>query len=543
MKKQDLLKAIDRELLDKLFGFCYVRTRDSYEAQELCSDITLALVEAAQKEGEVENLYAFLWRIARNVYADFAEKRRRNGETVRYETLDSVADEPEDADDGETDEESLGRIFRSIAFLTRAYREVMIDYYLDGLSTAEIAVRQNTSENTIRQRLFSARQQIRKEVTNMEPMQKPISLQTIDLCIWGTGNTVGNDPHTCFDRTFSKHLIWLCREKPRTAKELADALSVPTLYVEEELELLVKGKNGHYGPLRKTENGRYAVNIALFDEAQIKSLWDVCQSKLPELRAGLLKFVDAHREEYLAVPFRNRKTDLPLILWEEVKRLSAHIDWKVADRLSKRFFPDVTCPDRPYTTFAFRIPADGNVPRGCGLDGIHASDLCGYAQVDIDNNYCKQLSAHFHCGHNISLDPVLLLAVRAVDGIDVHMLSEAEKEHAAKAIEVGYLYREGDTLYTKFLVCDKQAEKQLHAIAKQFGEEMTDAADALAEAIAPLLRAYLPAHLLGEYRFAMYFATMPVFDLLAETLIDEGLLTVPENNLGAEGILMTVTDK
>lgn len=543
MKKQDLLKAIDRELLDKLFGFCYVRTRDSYEAQELCSDITLALVEAAQKEGEVENLYAFLWRIARNVYADFAEKRRRNGETVRYETLDSVADEPEDTDDGETDEESLGRIFRSIAFLTCAYREVMIDYYLDGLSTAEIAVRQNTSENTIRQRLFSARQQIRKEVTNMESMQKPISLQTIDLCIWGTGDPVGNDPSNCFDRTFSKQLIWLCREKPRTAKELAEALSVPTLYVEEELELLVAGMNGHYGPLRKTENGRYAVNIALFDEAQIKSLWDACRSKLPELREGLLQFVDAHREEYLAVPFRNRKADLPLILWEEVKRLSAHIDWKVADRLSKRFFTDVTQPDRPYTTFAFRIPADGNIPRGCGLDGIHASDLCGYAQIDLCNIYCKQLSAHFHCEHNISLDPVLLLAVRAVNGIDVHTLSEAEKEHAAKAIEVGYLYREGDTLYTKFLVCDKQAEKQLHAIAKQFGEEMTDAADALAEAIAPLLRAYLPAHLLGEYRFAMYFATMPVFDLLTETLIDEGILTVPENNLGAEGILMTVTDK
>ena len=541
MKKQDLLKAIDQELLDKLFGFCYVRTRDSYEAQELCSDITFALVEAAQKEGEVENLYAFLWRVARNVYADFAENRRRNGETVRYETLDSVADEPEDADDGETDEEALGRIFRSIAFLTRAYRDVMIAYYLDGLSAAEIAVRQNTSENTIRQRLFSARQQIRKEVTNMEPMQKPISLQTIDLCIWGTGNPVGNDPRNCFDRTFSKHLVWLCREKPRTAKELADALSVPTLYVEEELELLVKGK--HYGPLRKTENGRYAVNIALFDEAQIQSLWDACRSKLPELREGLLRFVEAHREEYLAVPFRNRKTDLPLILWEEVKWLSGHFENAIADRLSKRFFPDATCPDRPFTVFGFRIPADGNVPRGCGVDGIYAADLCGYAQIELGNNYCKQLSAHFHCEHNISLDPVLLLAVRAVNGIDVHTLSEADKEHAAKAIEVGYLYREGDTLYTKFLVCDKQAEKQLRAVTKRFGEEMTDAADALAEAFAPLLRAYLPAHLLGEYEFAMYLATLPVFDLLTETLIDEGLLTVPENNLGAEGILMTVTDK
>lgn len=44
MKKRDLLQIFDDELLDKLFGFCYVRTNDSYEAEALCSDIVYALV-------------------------------------------------------------------------------------------------------------------------------------------------------------------------------------------------------------------------------------------------------------------------------------------------------------------------------------------------------------------------------------------------------------------------------------------------------------------------------------------------------------------
>lgn len=35
MKKQDLLRIIDNELLEELFGFCYTRTKDSYEAEEL----------------------------------------------------------------------------------------------------------------------------------------------------------------------------------------------------------------------------------------------------------------------------------------------------------------------------------------------------------------------------------------------------------------------------------------------------------------------------------------------------------------------------
>ena len=62
MKKRDLLKYFDDSLLDKLFGFCYARTNDSYEAEELCSDIVCALVKAAQTGGEIESVFFALIR-------------------------------------------------------------------------------------------------------------------------------------------------------------------------------------------------------------------------------------------------------------------------------------------------------------------------------------------------------------------------------------------------------------------------------------------------------------------------------------------------
>ena len=49
MKKSELLKIMNQELLDKLFGFCYARTADSHEAEELCSDIIFALVKNVVK--------------------------------------------------------------------------------------------------------------------------------------------------------------------------------------------------------------------------------------------------------------------------------------------------------------------------------------------------------------------------------------------------------------------------------------------------------------------------------------------------------------
>ena len=109
MKKQDLLKYFDDNLLDKLFGFCYARTNDSYEAEALCSDIIHALITAAYSDGEIESVYPFIWRVARNVYADFSNNRRKRAETM-YEgdsekILLGVAEE-ETSDDGEVDSEA-----------------------------------------------------------------------------------------------------------------------------------------------------------------------------------------------------------------------------------------------------------------------------------------------------------------------------------------------------------------------------------------------------------------------------------------------------
>ena len=89
MKKQELLQKIDNELIEKLYGFCYARTNDSYEAQDLCSDILYALIKTAAGEGEIRDLYGFIWQVARNVYADFSEKRRR-------ETDARCIDDPEE---------------------------------------------------------------------------------------------------------------------------------------------------------------------------------------------------------------------------------------------------------------------------------------------------------------------------------------------------------------------------------------------------------------------------------------------------------------
>lgn len=538
MNKQELLKMIDRELLEKLYGFCYARTSDSYEAQELCSDIVFALIKASGTEGTIAQFYPFVWGVARNVYANFSNRRKRHGELFYEgngeEILPFLAD-PEEEDNSDL----LRAVYHRISFLTKAYREVMILFYIDGLSTREIAQQQGTSEGAIRQRLFSARNKIRNEVTEMtEAYQKPISLDQIDYILWGTGNPAWGDPRTVCTRQFSKHVVWVCRRKPMSAREIAEELHVPTGYVEEELELLTKGENGQYGLLRQLENGRYTLNFILFDRDEIKSAHEIYQAQLPDICSIICEYVEKHKEEYLAFPYLNKKIDMNLVLWQQIFTLAASFSDHVERILSEKYFAQTDKKDRPFSVFGY---VDNGVHYGGGWDGADAANVCGYSRVHLDNIYIARIKKHFGCGLNVANDAQIQLALRAIHGLAVHTLSEIEKEHAAKAIACGYLYREGDMLYTKILVHDMKDTDRLFLLSNKLSRGyFEDQAEITAKKISELIRNTVPEYLLGEWRFANILANLPVLDLLVEALIEQGLLVPPGDGIGAEGCWMAV---
>lgn len=539
MRKQELLKQFDDDLLDKLFGFCYARTNDSYEAQELCSDIIFALVKAAHTDGEITNLYSFIWRVARNVYADFSNNRRKYADTHYDGDADEIFEFIADEEQEDDSTELLNAVYRRIAFLTKAYREVMIMYYLDGMSTAEIAKQQNTSEGAIRQRLFSARQKIKSEVEEMaDTYHRPLALEKIDYVIWGTGNPNEGDPRMVCSRMFSKHIVWLCHKKPMSASEIAEKLNVPTVYVEEELEILRKGENGTYGLLRRMENGKYAINFILMDQETIEKANTLYTEQLPKICEIISKYIDKHKDEYLSFPYLNKTVDLNLILWQQIFTISDAFSNQVERILAADYFSQYGKIDRPFSVFGY---VDNGKQYGGGWDGIYAENVCGYSKVRLDNIYITRIKPHFHCGLNVSIDSQIQLAIRAIDGLHISTLSESEKEHAAKAIECGYLYRDGDMLYTKILVCSEKDSDRLFEISKGLREGFFEEdAKIVAEKIASLIQKVVPDYLLGEWRFANRLANMPVLDAVVEALIEKGILIPPDNGIGAEGCWMSV---
>lgn len=367
---------------------------------------------------------------------------------------------------------------------------------------------------------------------------KPTALSNVEFTIWGTGNPGWGDPRDGFDRQFSKHILKLCMKKPRTASELAEELGVPTVYVEEELEIMCRGANGEYGLLRRLENGRYGVNFVLFDKETVEEAHGLYCEQLPNLSKVIADFVEANREEYLAFPYMNKKVDMNLILWQQIKRITSSFSNTVIRILGEKYFKDEKKPDRPFSVFGYEY---NGKTYGGGQDGIEASNICGFTEVHCDNIYNARIRKHFHCGHNISNDPQLQMALQAMDGLDVNTLSKGQKEHAAKAMEQGYIYREGDMLYTKLLTVEGKDWERLFEISDRLENGYFEKeAEAVAEKMAALIRKHIPEYLHREWRFANIVANIPVLDTVVEGLIERGILTPPENGVGAEGCWMTV---
>ena len=546
MKTNEILKLIgDKEFLDKIYQFSYRRCNTSYEAEDLCSDIILAVISAVHNQESIENFYAFVWTIARRVYADYSKKRNQTRQTISIENGDLLLAAKENEIDSfieeSAEQEQIKKIFAEISFLSKAYREVMVLYYLDEMKVKDIALKLGINETTVKQRLFSARNTVRKEVESMN--ERNLSLKPIRLAIVGTGNPMGNDPRTKADRVLSQNLIYLCKDKAKTAKELSEELCVPMPYIEDELEIQVYGENGKYGMLRKLDNGKYITNILLVDYSEYDEANKIYEKHLDEYIPILKANFEKQKQSILLFPYLSKQTDATFILWSLISRTIWDFEKRVKETIGKYYFSDIEPIKREFTTVATAFRDDMNPNFGFyGCDGIQSNSVWKYKYVHFSNIYGARKEKHFACDHNITNDDKLLLTLKALDGtISIDKLSDTEKEVAAKAIECGHIKKCGKILLPKIVAYEKKYDKDFHNMAIALNDNTEALVERIAKELAEFMRKHIPEHLINEYEY--YTGCIAGVRFLHETIeacIKEGLLCEPENKLGAEGVLMVI---
>lgn len=546
MEREEALRRIgNEEFLDQIYHFSYHRCDTSFEAEDLCAEIVLEILSALGRQEEIVSFYGFAWRIAHRVYADFCKKRKKRQSvtsTENWEEKEALTLLEESRADPVVAEliarEELKKVFDEIAFLSKAYRDVMVMYYMEERKTRDIAVILGVSETTVKQRLFAARDKVRKEVKVMD--SRRLSLKPVKIDFLGTGNPDGtSDPFLRAERTLSQNLIYLCHQKPRTPKELSEELCVPMLYIEEELRIQC-GEEGSCGFLRRLEDGRYVNNILVADQREYVKANQIYEKYLPEFYVALKSLVEQKREKILSFPFLTPGKDLSFIMWAMIARIFWGLLDAVNQVVKERFFPDIVPAKREFSCVGVAFQGKSKPGEQLGTMGTYAMEVAGYREIYMENLSGERMEAHFNIYHNLSTDKKILMLLRTVEGLNVDELTEEEKEIAAKAIACGYICQKGKVLVPKILVIDKESGCSFFGFGLELGRSMQGIARQVAEELGPFMKKKIPPHLRNEYPRYQLIAGDRILSKIVSECIRRGILSKPETACRGEGVIMLV---
>lgn len=248
------------EYRDRIFGFALDKTRNIDQARELASDIIYEVYRSFLRKDDIVNLDGYVYRIARNVWAQYAAR------LINGRCFDSIYDmeiaAPED-NSGE-DYEMAEQLRREIGYLSDRQRLVIYLHYYDDLSVSDIAKRLNISQGTVKWHLSDARTKL-KEGIDMNINEQNLELNPIRFINMGHSGTPGStgDTNDMFDSRLKQNIAWACYWQPKTLEEIARMVGVPQIYVADNLAKLVD--YAYIDRLDNSKNPNYRTNMMITD--------------------------------------------------------------------------------------------------------------------------------------------------------------------------------------------------------------------------------------------------------------------------------------
>ncbi len=264
--------------MGKVYYFCLKKTGDSYEAEDLASDITLNILHALKKGTVPMSFSAWVWQIARNRYSVWADIKHKKNDAVSGTDIAELDLPDEGFEDELVHLEELHLLRRELAFISSEYRDIVAMFYIEDRKTKDIAKMLGLPEGTVKTKLFRARN-ILKEGMNMAREFGVKSYKPENISFIASGSNTYK-PHEATQRMIPKNILLEASDTPSTIEELSVELGIAVPYMEEEVRLLEE-----ITLLKKLENGKYVTNIYIVNaETQLASYYAVRKNSAERTR-------------------------------------------------------------------------------------------------------------------------------------------------------------------------------------------------------------------------------------------------------------------
>ncbi len=291
MQKESVY-ALVSENLKTIYAYSLSRVSNKSDAEDLAGDIVLAILESAPRLRDEHAFFGFIWAIAANTYKKFLHKR-----ALRVtDELDETLSDTSSVEEAVVASDEHNRLRRELSILSHEHRECTVMYYVDGLSCTEIAKKLSVSVETVKYYLFKTRK-ILKEGIVMERQfgEKSYRPAPFVFATIFSGN-FNREYQNMFKRKLPGNILVSAYYTPMSIRELSIELGVAAVYLEDELDLLVK-----YGLMTVLPSGKYQTSLVIFTEdftkEFIRAAERECRTELAEILENVRRKLPAVRSE------------------------------------------------------------------------------------------------------------------------------------------------------------------------------------------------------------------------------------------------------
>lgn len=294
------------ENMKTIFAYSLSRCVNKEDAEDLSSEIILAILNSADKIRNEDAFFGYVWSIAANTYKKFLRKKSK----YKFSELDEdIADNKDISEDIMTQEE-MNILRRELSILSKEYRECTVAYYFEGLSCKETSEKLGISLDMVKYYLFKTRK-ILKEGISMEREfgEKSYNPAKFEFSAIFSGQ-FNREYNNLFTRKLPGQIMLSAYYTPITIRELAIELGVASVYLEDEIGLLEK-----YDLIKGLQGGKYQTNILVFTDDFTKEFNRESDKVVISLVKDLIVNLKKKLDEVRKINFLGNKLPDEQLIW------------------------------------------------------------------------------------------------------------------------------------------------------------------------------------------------------------------------------------
>lgn len=440
-------ELIQKEYLKPFFAFALNRTNNGNEAEELSQEIVYQVISALSRADEIDNFNAFVWSIAHNTYKRWLNSKHRQNVSMDEieEFYGDIIPDANNFSEIIEDNETINMLRREICMLAKNYRQIIVCYYFDELSCEQISKKLNISLSMIKFYLFRGRQLIREGMNVMREYGEK-SFKPSRLSIYWHGDWKKTNIAQLFKRKLPSNIVLAAYDKPITVSDLSLETGVPTVYLEDEINILV-----NVGLLQEVVKDKYQTNFFIAKKALTEQIKN-------QIESYILGYVDKLEDVF--------NTVLP-----EMKLLNI---FKIA------------VPDYRYKWLFMQKQNIFNYPSIDFYPKILLEDSRGYVWGEEENRLQWASGKSPYSGEEYVLNAVDFSKLRSKHQVYLRnkgkllyeiasrKIDENKTEQYAELIEYGYVLKQDGRLYVNIPVLTNEINDKLNSIIEKATREIRE---------------------------------------------------------------------